>query len=190
MTNKKIKLLNYSESLFNGIKSVDKVNLTKAIDIIKKKIIQKKQLFVCGNGGSAAIANHYIADYLKFMREKTKVKIKITSLSSNMELITAISNDMNYDRIFSYQLESLANKNDLLILISSSGNSKNIINALKYAKKNSISTIGFTGFDGGYVKKNCDISLHFENKSYQLSEDIHHILMHFIMIELIKKLKR
>jgi len=106
-----------------------------------------------------------------------------------MELITAISNDINYDKIFSYQLESLANQNDLLILISSSGNSKNIINALKFAKKNSITTIGFTGFNGGYLKKNCDISIHFENKSYQLSEDAHHILMHFIMIELIKKFK-
>ena len=190
MTRTKKNFENYGKELFGAIQNVDEKTLNEAINCILKKIKQKKQIFICGNGGSAAIANHYVADYLKLLREKTKVKTKIISLSSSIELITAISNDRNYDQIFSYQLESLANKGDLLILISSSGNSKNIVNALKYAKKNSISTIGFSGFSGGYLKKNCDISLHYENKSYQLSEDYHHILMHFIMIELINNLNK
>ena len=182
--------VNYGKELFSAIQNVDEKTLKKAIDTFKKIIKQKRQIFVCGNGGSAAIANHYIADYLKLLREKTKIKTKIISLSSSIELLTAISNDRDYNQIFSYQLESLSNKGDLLILISSSGNSKNIINAIKYAKKNSITTIGFSGFNGGYLRKNCDISLHFENKSYQLSEDYHHILMHFIMIELINNLNK
>ena len=189
MTNHKNNLIEYGKNLSEGIKLIDFKNLTNAIRVLKNKIKKNKQIFVCGNGGSAAITNHYIADYLKLLREKSGVKIKIFSLSDNVELITAISNDIDFNKIFSYQLESLANKNDLLLLISSSGNSQNIINALKFAKKNLITTIGFSGFDGGYLKKNCDIPLHFENNSYQLSEDFHHILMHFIMNELINELK-
>ena len=189
MSNFKEKLIKYNNNLVNAVNNIDNLYLTKAIKIFKKKIIQNKQIFVCGNGGSAAITNHFIADYLKLLREKSGAKVKIFSLSDNVELISAISNDIEFNKIFSYQLESLANKNDLLILISSSGNSQNIINALKFAKKNLITTIGFSGFDGGYLKKNCDIPLHFENNSYQLSEDFHHILMHFIMNELINELK-
>lgn len=190
MKNTKSRLINYSNQIHRGIKNINNKSLTEAVNLIEKKILQEKNIFVCGNGGSAAISNHYIADYLKLLREKTKKKVKITSLSSNFELITAISNDLSYNKIFSYQLESLAKKSDLLILISSSGNSKNIVNALKFAKQNSIDTIGFSGFNGGYLKNNCDISLHLNNSSYQLSEDSHHILMHFIMNELIMKFRK
>lgn len=183
------RFLKYKKDLDVGFDKLDIKLLKQSIAKIKEKILKKKTLFVCGNGGSTAISNHFIADYLKLLREKTKIKVKIISLVNNFELLTSISNDISYDKIFSYQLESLANKNDLLICISSSGNSNNIVSAIKFAKKNSIFTIGFSGFNGGYLKKNCDISLHFENNSYQLSEDFHHILMHFIMNELIEELK-
>ena len=107
-----------------------------------------------------------------------------------METITAVANDFSYDKVFKYQAESLFEKNDLLIIISSSGNSKNIKEVLKYAKKKKVKTIGFSGFDGGYLKKNCNISIHVKAKNYGISEDAHHILMHMILQYLVDYLKK
>ena len=174
-------LKKYLDELSKSIINSNKKQLEKAINLIVKKIKNNNTIFVCGNGGSAAIANHYVCDYLKFFRDRTVYKPKIISLSSNLETITAIANDISYDQIFKYQAESLSKKNDLIIIISSSGNSKNIIELLKFAKKKSISSIGFSGFDGGYLEKNSNISININAKNYGLSEDAHHILMHIIM---------
>jgi len=171
----------YVESLENSLKAVDYKQLEKATKILEKKILSKKNIFVCGNGGSAAISNHLVCDYIKLLRTKTSLKPKVVSLSTTTELITAIANDISYDQIFSEQLEYLAEKNDLLILVSSSGNSKNIINAVKLCKKKGIFTIGFSGFSGGYLAKNSDISVNFPVNNYGLAEDSHHILMHIMM---------
>ena len=178
-------LKNYLTNLNNSILKSDIKNIQKAAMEIKKTSERKNTIFVCGNGGSAAISNHYVCDYLKFLRQHSKLRPKIISLSSDIETITAISNDINYDQIFKYQAESLFEKNDLLIVISSSGNSKNIKEVLKYAKKKSMKTIGFSGFDGGYLKKNCNISIHINAMNYGISEDAHHILMHVILQYLI-----
>ena len=93
---------------------------------------------------------------------------------------------MNYRYIFSYQAESLCEKKDLVLIISSSGNSKNVVEILKFAKKKKIKTIGFSGFKGGYLKKNCSISIHINANNYGISEDSHHILMHILLQYLIK----
>ena len=111
---------------------------------------------------------------------------KIISLSNSIETITAIANDIDYNKIFSYQAESLCEKNDLIIIISSSGKSKNIIEIIKTAKKKGIKTLGFSGFKGGYLKKNSDISVHIDAQNYGVSEDAHHILMHVMLQYLIK----
>ena len=163
------------------IKKIDMKILIKIANLLENKIKSNKNIFVCGNGGSAAIANHYVADYLKLLRTNTKLKPKFISLVSNLELITAISNDINYDKIFSYQIESLANNNDLLIMISSSGNSKNLINALKIAKNKKMKIISFVGFNGGLIHKKSDLSLLSKVNNYGISEDIAHILMHIII---------
>ena len=180
----------YIELLSKSILSTNVNNLEKSCKEILRRIKNKKTIYVCGNGGSAAIANHYVVDFLKFFKDKTNLKPKILSLSNNIETITAISNDINYKNIFSYQLDNYYNKGDLLILVSSSGNSKNIIELVKFAKKNKIQTIGFTGFNGGYLKKNCNISLHINADNYGISEDAHHILMHIILQYLILYLKK
>lgn len=171
----------YLFNLIDGLNSVDKKKLNKAVNLFTQKIKQNRNIFVCGNGGSAAIANHYICDFLKYFRQHTRLKPKIYSLSTNIETVTAISNDMNYDKIFSYQAESLCQKQDLVIIISSSGNSKNIKNLLKFTKKNKIKTIGFSGFNGGFLSKNSDISININKLNYGISEDSHHILMHIIL---------
>ncbi len=173
--------------LNNSLLSLDTKNIEKVSEKILKVIKNKNQIFVCGNGGSAAIANHYVPDYLKLIRHNTKYKPIVKSLSSDLELITAISNDINYSKIFSYQAESLCKKGDLLIIISSSGNSKNVINLANWAKKNKIFSISFTGFDGGKLKKISNLNIHINIKNYGLVEDSHHILMHAIMHYIIKK---
>jgi D-sedoheptulose 7-phosphate isomerase len=163
------------------LKKIDMKILIKIANLLENKIKSNKNIFICGNGGSAAIANHYVADYLKLLRTNTKLKPKFISLVSNLELITAISNDINYDKIFSFQIESLANNKDLLIMISSSGNSKNLINALKIAKSKNMKIISFVGFNGGLIHKRSDLSLLSEVNNYGISEDIAHILMHIII---------
>jgi len=173
--------------------SIKKSNI-KSIESVSSHIIKtvnnRGTIYVCGNGGSAAISNHYVCDYLKFLRQHSKLKPKVVSLSSNIEIITAISNDINYDQIFKYQAENLFEKKDLLIIISSSGNSKNIKEVLKYAKKKGVKVVGFSGFDGGFLKKNSDISVHIPAKNYGVTEDSHHILMHVILQFLILRLKK
>jgi len=161
-------------------------NLDKAANAIISTIKNNNNIYVCGNGGSAAIANHYVVDFLKFFKENSSYKPKIYSLSNSIEAITAISNDISYDKIFSYQAENLCKKNDLIIIISSSGNSKNVIELINFAKSKKIKTIGFSGFRGGYLKKNSNISIHINAENYGISEDSHHILMHGILQYLVK----
>jgi D-sedoheptulose 7-phosphate isomerase len=172
---------NYKEILNKTLDLLNLNNLTKFSNVLENTILNGRHIFVCGNGGSAAIANHLVCDYIKLMRTNTNLKPKVISLSTNNELITAISNDFSYDKIFSKQLEYLAKKDDLLILISSSGNSKNIVNALKYCKKNKVKTVGLSGFNGGYLSKKADINLHFSCENYGVSEDSHHIVMHVVI---------
>ncbi len=182
--------LSYVKNLNSILLNINKQDIKKATNLIIKKIKNNKSIYICGNGGSAAISNHYICDYLKLIRTFTKFKPKIYSLSNNIETVTAIANDISYDEIFKYQAESYCNKDDLLIIISSSGNSKNIIKLLNFAKRKKIQTIGFCGFKGGYLKKNSSIPVHVNINNYGMSEDSHHILMHSIMQYIIKIFKK
>ena len=171
----------YLERLNNTVNKIDIKNLHRAAKLIEDTIKKKKYIYVCGNGGSAAIANHYVCDYFKLLSKYTDLRAKIRSLNSDSDLISAISNDISYDHIFKIQAERYMEKNDILLLISSSGNSKNIKQVLKFCKKRKIKTIGFTNFNGGYLKKNCKISIHSQINNYGIGEDINHILMHMIM---------
>ena len=191
MKSKKIKFQSFFKDhikkLNNSLLELNSKILEKASEKILTTIKNEKQIFVCGNGGSAAIANHYVPDYLKLIRQNTRFKPIVKSLSSDLELITAISNDFDYSKIFSYQAESLCKKGDLLIIISSSGNSPNVVNLAKWAKKNKIFSISFTGFTGGKLKKYTNLNVHVDVNNYGLVEDSHHILMHAIMHFIVRK---
>ena len=157
-------------------------DLENIIFALKKAYTNKKNaIFVCGNGGSAAIANHFECDHKKILFEGTKnLNPKIISLCANNPLITAIANDFSYEEIFLKQLQYLAKKGDILITISSSGKSKNIIKALKWSNKNNIRTISFTGFDGGESKKVAKLNIHASSYNYGVVENIHHAIMNII----------
>jgi len=173
-----------------------KKEISKALDmfefdeeiltILKNSIKNNQKIFVAGNGGSATIAMHYVCDFLKgaskdWLNFDFK-RYKSICLSNNISYVTAIANDTNYKEVFKQQLINLASPNDILILISSSGNSPNIIEALEFAKKKGLITIGVSGFDGGKLKKLADYSAHIKYNSYEVCEDIHAIFGHFLTI--------
>ncbi len=180
----------YTDSLKNSLDKVDLKKLSNIANILIKQFKNKKKIFVCGNGGSAAIANHYICDYLKLIRYNTKFKPKILSLSDNVETLTAISNDHHYSEIFKYQAESLADKGDIFIIISSSGNSDNVIKLAKWAKRKKNKVISFTGFNGGKLKHLSYLNININQNNYGRVEDSHHILMHLIMHFIVLKNKK
>jgi len=169
------------QSLFNDISN-------KLNKIIFKKLTNNKSIFFAGNGGSASISNHAVCDFLKNYKIKTKLK-KIYSLSSNIELITAISNDYSYEKIFEFQIDKLSSKGDLLILISSSGNSENIIKAARLAIKKKVEIFSLVGFDGGRLKKISKNHYHVNSKNYGICEDLHMSLLHNV-IDLNNKINR
>lgn len=181
----------YSKELINCFTKTNIKLLKITKQQLKKKYQTKNKIFVCGNGGSAAIANHFECDHKKILSETKKINPRIISLCSNNPLMSAISNDISYDHIFSKQLEYLSDSGDVLITISASGNSENIIQAIKFAKKKKMLVISMTGFEGGRSKKLCDINLHVNSKNYGVIENIHHaymnIISQYIKIELISK---
>lgn len=182
---KKYKILkNYCDDYFKELNTCvneqTQKDLKKITDFLLIKYKKKKNIFVCGNGGSAAIANHFECDHKKILSETKKINPRIISLCSNNPLITAIANDFSYDQVFKKQLQYLSNNDDVLITISSSGNSKNIIEAIKFAKKKSIKVISFTGFNGGRSKVICDMNLHVNSNNYGVIENLHHAYMNII----------
>ena len=172
---------NYTGRLKKVLTSLNKKKLFQSAKLLEKTIKENKTIFVCGNGGSHAIANHYVCDYFKVLSQETNLRVKMKSLCSDNSLISAISNDFSYDEVFAYQAKRLMEKGDILILISSSGNSKNIKKVLQFANKKKIKTIGLCAFDGGYLKKKSTIPIYSKINNYGISEDINHILMHMIM---------
>ncbi len=190
MSNLTLFFKNYVNRLNQAILNLDVKKLKLASDLIKSAIKKGNTIYVCGNGGSAAIANHYVCDFLKYFRQRSKFNPKIISLSNSIETMSAIANDMDYKYVFKYQLQSLYKKGDILLVISSSGNSKNIKEVVNFTNKKNIKTVGFSGFNGGYLNKNATISLHVNAKNYGLSEDSHHVLMHVLLQFLIEDMKK
>lgn len=143
-------------------------------------------IYIFGNGGSASTASHYANDFNKGISEYTEKKFRFICLNDNLPTITAIANDIGYEEIFRFQLRGKLRPGDLVIGISGSGNSKNIVNSLKYAKECGIRTLGITGYDGGKVKQLVDVSMHVPVKNIQITEDIHMIFDHLMMTVLYK----
>ena len=171
----------YIESLSTSAEDINIKQLVDIVYLIEKKIKSKKNVFVCGNGGSAAIANHYVCDYSKLLRTDTSLRPVFYSFSSSIEMISAIANDINYEDIFSYQAKIYCKKGDLVIILSSSGNSKNIRKVVDYCNDSKIETIGISGFGGGYLYKKAKNSVKIDIKNYGIVEDITQMMMHIII---------
>ncbi len=174
-------LYNHMATVSHGFTSINKEMLLKSSITLVDAIRNGKNIFTCGNGASAAIAQHWACDYTKGCSVLERaIKPRVFSLSANIPLMTAISNDISYDDVYSYQLLRLANKGDILVTISSSGNSPNVVKALEAAKSMDVTTIALTGFHGGKCKELCDIPLHVDIHEYEAAEDVHQAIMHMI----------
>ena len=162
------------------LKKVDQKVLQKIIQEILGAIQKKRDFFSCGNGGSAATAEHLSCDFSKGSCTNTDLNIKVFSLNSNVALMTAIANDISYEDVFSYQLNRFAKANDILLAFSVSGTSKNIIKCAKIAKKKKIKIISFTGFNGGELKNLSSYNINFLSNNFGIVEDCHLTIMHYI----------
>ena len=158
-----------------------KEDINKSIKVIYKKIKLGGKVLLCGNGGSAADAQHLSAEYLVRLRPNVNRKpIPAISLAQDTSTLTACGNDYDFSDVFKRPFQALANKNDVLIAISTSGNSLNVIKVLKDARSKKITTIGFLGGTGGKCKKFCDIKLIAPSKSTARIQECHIFLGHFI----------
>ena len=171
----------YYRELKISFEYIDFNKLIKIINILELAYKSKnKKIMVCGNGGSAALANHFACDHQKILNEVKPLKPFVLSLASNSPLMTAISNDSKYENVFCDQIKQIGKKSDILITISSSGDSENIIKAIKVAKAMSIKTISFTGFNGGRSKNLADHNIHVKSQNYGIIESLHHTIMNLI----------
>ena len=174
----------YAQAYFGQVvqaqASIDGAAMSRAGELLVATASARGTMFSCGNGGSAAIANHLVCDCLKGVRNGSTLAPKVVSLSSNVELITAIANDIGVDEIFAHQVESLGEDGDLLIAISSSGSSPNIVAAMRAAKKRGMRVLAMTGFSGGEARSLADVSLHVDSHNYGVVEDVHQGLMHIL----------
>lgn len=177
----------YLERVSRAIKSIDESNLQDIINEIQFAIAKERTIFVAGNGGSAAISSHFVTDLLK-IGHKIKKNIRAFSLCDNQSLVTATSNDFGYSNVYSWQLSRLAHENDILITISSSGDSENIIKLLETAKSLHVNSISISGFQGGVASKIANLSIITKsaNGDYGPVEDSHSILCHYIADQISK----
>jgi D-sedoheptulose 7-phosphate isomerase len=164
----------------NGINPAEVEQVVNALLIAHKN---NRQVFIIGNGGSAATASHFACDLAKGTvnyPDKNFMRFRASSLTDNVAILTAIGNDMSYEDVFTEQLKNYLNKDDLLLVISASGNSPNLIRAIEYARSQGALIISFLGFGGGKAKQLSDINLMVPNKNYGIAEDFHMIIEHVI----------
>ena len=153
--------------------ALDLAALDKMAQAIETAEKNGKQVFVMGNGGSAATASHIATDWSKTAERKGRRLIRCMSLNDNVPFMTAIANDLGYDEVFVRQLENLLDRDDVVVIISGSGNSPNVLKAARFAKKKGAVTIGMTGFSGGKLRKLVDVCLHINSDQYGVIEDLH-----------------
>ena len=167
----------YLEYLTALIAQLDRSAISQFADLLLESRENKTTTFFLGNGGSASTATHFVNDVSLGSRQFEK-PFRAISLCDNQAVITAIANDDGYENIFLQQLQTLATAGDTIVCISASGNSKNLIKAIGYAKENNIYVVGLTAFDGGYLKDNCDLNIHVPTKigEYGPAEDLHMVI--------------
>src|SRR5512139_1991137 len=172
---------NYITLLQQTIDQLPKEKIARVIDLLHSARFSGRQVFIMGNGGSASTASHFVCDLSKNTRREGWPRYKVIGLSDNMAVFSAYANDDGYENVFCEQLANLLLPDDIVIAISASGNSRNVVNAIQYAKEQNAFTIGFTGFDGGILGSMVDINLHINSNIIEHVEDLHLVLEHMII---------
>jgi D-sedoheptulose 7-phosphate isomerase len=171
----------YLELEIETIKKLDVRSMNQAMKLIEETYLKEGTIYIFGNGGSSATASHFENDFNKGVSEHLDKKFHFRCLNDNLPTIMAIANDIGFEEVFRFQLKGDLKPEDIIIAISGSGNSENVLNAVEYAIEQGNRVIGLTGFDGGRLKELCDISMHVPIGSMQVTEDIHMIFDHLMM---------
>ena len=154
--------------------------IREAVAAIQDAYEREATIYIFGNGGSAATASHYVCDFNKGISENKEKKFRFVCLNDNYPMMMAVANDFSYDEVFRYPLEGRLKPEDLVIAISGSGNSKNVIRAVEYAKETGTPVIGITGYDGGKLRELADYHMDVRVDDMQIAEDVHMIFDHMM----------
>lgn len=189
MKKNKPKVKVFTESYINELKrAIDELDISSVemvIDMLTEAHNNDRKIFIIGNGGAASIASHMACDLgkgtLSRVYDKTERRIRVMSLTDNVAILTAFANDISFEEVFVQQLRNLVETDDVIIFLSGSGNSKNLLNAARYAKECGAKTIGFLGFrKGGALASLVDCSIIIQSQHYGIIEDTHLMLSHII----------
>jgi D-sedoheptulose 7-phosphate isomerase len=171
---------NYLADMKRIFESIELANLERVVGVLHHAYEMERQIFVMGNGGSGSTASHFASDMNKSASSGLEKKFKVICLSDNIPIMLAYANDLSYEDIFREQLKNFLKSEDVVIGISGSGNSKNVVKAIQYANEKGAISIGLTGFDGGEVARLADVSIIVPVNDMQRTEDTHLILCHII----------
>lgn len=170
----------YFRRLTDVIAGLNRDEINNFMNVLLRARDNGKNIFIMGNGGSGATASHYCCDFNKGMSYQQQSRFKLICLNDNIPTMLAYSNDVGYDDVFIEQLKNFLQPGDLVIGISGSGNSKNVIKAIDYANENGAETLGLSGFSGGLLKQRAKHSVHVNIDDMQITEDIHMALCHMM----------
>lgn len=177
----KVKIIDsYLQDIKDAIDQIPVDRIEKVVDILHEARVQRKQIFLMGNGGSASTASHFVSDLTMNRRKSNCPSFRVFGLSDSAAILSAYANSVGYENVFAQQLANLLQEGDIVIAISRAGNSLNILNAIEYANKNRAITIGFTGLTGGKLRMMAQHVIHVPNASLDQVEDIHLMLEHMI----------
>lgn len=160
---------------------LDAAAFEAGVALVRRAFDAGKQIITCGNGGSAYAASHYITDWNKMVNLATGRKFRGISLCDNIGIVTAFANDLSYDDVFAGQLKAILDAGDLVIAVSGSGNSRNVVKAIEYANQAGAETLAVVGYDGGTLKKIAKHSVWVPSFDMQLCEDVHLMFGHMVM---------
>jgi len=155
-------------------------DIERVVDIILEANRRRRHLYIVGNGGSASTATHFACDLSKATIVDGRARLRVSSLSDNISLLTAWANDTSYDNVFAEQLSNLLDSDDVVVAISASGNSPNVLAAVQLARARGAVTVALVGFTGGALKHAVDVAVHVPSDSYGVVEDCHLVLEHAI----------
>ena len=176
--------MNPAVSYLNGLKeTLDELEaepIGRAIELLHQARLDGRQIFIMGNGGSASTASHFVCDLAKNTRHADWPHFRVIGLSDNMALVTAYANDEGYENVFAAQLANLVQADDVVIAISTSGNSPNVLEGVTLANERGATTVGMTGFDSGRLGGMVDLHLHVPSDCIEHVEDVHLVLQHLI----------
>jgi len=170
----------YISQLHATLDQLPEEQIAAVVELLHEARVNQRHVFVMGNGGSSATASHMVCDLMKNTRKVDLPNFRVIGLADNMPIFSAMANDEGYEHVFSQQLASFVQPSDVVIAISASGNSRNVLNAVELANRAGARTIGMTGFDGGKLGRMVEFHLHVPSHVIEHVEDLHLMLEHLI----------